>query len=92
MHGIGTAQTCYKNASPEDQAKLRKITKYEKDSMILLSPEGNEIFRSHGMLRPTSLIDTDSFITESYYNGAGVQENIEAQWQHWFDAPSGAPK
>lgn len=92
MHGIGTAQACYENASLEDQAKLRKITKYEKDSMILLSPEGNELFRSHGMLRPTSLIGTDSFTTESYDNGAGAQKNIEAQWRHWFDASSGAPK
>jgi len=56
MHGIETAQACYNNASPEDQVKLRKITKYEKNSMILLTPEGKELFRSHGTLKPTSLI------------------------------------
>ena len=87
MHGIETAQACYNNASPEDQVKLRKITKYEKNSMILLTPEGKELFRSHGTLKPTSLIGKDSFKNVSYNNGIVQQTNIEAQWRHWFDAP-----
>lgn len=92
MYGIETAQACYNNSSPEDQAKLRKITKYEKNSMILLTPEGKELFRSHGMLKPTSLIGKDSFKNVSYNNGIVQQTNIEAQWRHWFDAPWCGPE
>ena len=80
-----TAKDKYKNLSDIDKEYLRRITRYEAWSMVLLDEEGNELFRSYGILQPESLFGTKSFTKSNYKNAIGSQKYIEAKWQDWYE-------
>ena len=87
MPNMGTAIHYYRQASEEDKAYLRKILKYEKNSVVILE-NGKEIFRSYWMLQPKWL---KNFKQEPYSTEAWEQMNIEAQWIDWFEADRKSP-